>query len=93
MSIQEFIDAIDPTKPVNRTSTQKPTLKSLRDNTAAIKNALQAIENGVVSQNTHYEIVVTGAFNEDVVYMDGSNKVPDFVVDESGDIVYAEVYN
>ena len=40
MTIQDDIDAIDDTKPVNFSATQKPSLKSVRDNFLAIKNAL-----------------------------------------------------
>lgn len=91
MSIQTFIDAIDPSKPVNRTATQKPTLKSLRDNTAAIKNALQAIEDGATTQNTTCIPMVLDGFNEDIVYVEGNRKVPNFCTTDSGNFYYVGI--
>lgn len=43
MTIQTNINAVDPTKPVNSTSTQRPSLASVRANFSAIKLALQGL--------------------------------------------------
>jgi len=92
MTIQALIDAIDPNKPVNATPSQKPTLKSVRDNTAAIKNALQAIvDSPPVTTSPHYEVLTLSGFNEDVLYLTGENKVPNFLTLSNGDILYAKV--
>jgi len=48
------------------------------------------INEGVISVTRSFEIVVSGAgFNDDLVYATGTNKVPDFVTTDDGDLVYA----
>jgi len=43
MTIQSLIDAVDSAKPVDFSPTQKPSIKSIRDNFAALKSATQGL--------------------------------------------------
>lgn len=42
---------------------------------------------------SHYEAVVVPGFNTDVLYVDGSNLVPNFVCTADGDVIYARNSN
>lgn len=88
MSLQGFIDAIDPTKPVNSSAGERPTLKSVRDNTAAIKAALQAIGDQAAGDRAAAQTVclpmVFAGFNTDIAYWQGTAKVPNFVCSPDG---------
>ncbi|MDD5271075.1 MAG: hypothetical protein PHU14_00020 [Methylovulum sp.] len=65
MAIQENIDAIDPTKPINPPLVKtdpKPTSKSVRDNFLAIKNGMQGLLDtlGTISSPPLSSFVLTG---------------------------------
>lgn len=73
----------------SNTDDQYPSAKAVYDALAGKANMGGSAE----QLSTRYEIVVTGLPNEDVSYISGTNKVPDFVINHTGDIVYAEVLN
>ncbi len=65
MSIQDDIDAIDPTKPINPPLVKtdpKPTSKSVRDNFLAVKNGMQGLLDalGLVSAPSVSSMMLTG---------------------------------
>lgn len=91
---QKFIDALPLIADefealVNKVSAWSPTPNDAHyPSEKLVKTSLDAISAAIPT--THYEALVFKDFNEDVVYLNGSNKVPNFVTN-AGDIYYGKV--